>query len=98
MNDAVRVGSIESICDLNTEIEHCFDVQRLPGELVLEGHAFEILNRDERLAFMLPNLVDGADIRVIDRRSSTRLPPKTIQCLRVVRETFRKKLQGCVAT
>ena len=35
----------------------------------------------DRALFMLPNLVDAADIGVIERRSSTRFPTKPIQYL-----------------
>jgi len=71
----VGVSGVESICDLDAEIKHRIDVHRLSGDLVLERHAFEILHRDERLAFMLPNLVDGADIRVILAATKKHAPP-----------------------
>ena len=47
---------------------------------------------------MLPNLVDRADIRVIERRSRPRLPAKSLQRLRIASQLLGEELQGDMAT
>ena len=47
-----------------------------------------------RLPFVLANFVNGADIRMIQGRGSTRLTTEALQRLRVLRNVVGKKLQS----
>ena len=57
---------------------------------------FEILHGDEGLAFMLPNFVDCADVRVIKRGSSAGLSLESLQSLGVRGSAFGQ-LDACTA-
>ena len=69
MNDALRMGGVEAISDSNAERQKNLVVERLIVNEVLERDAVEEFHGDERLAVLLANVVDGADVGVIQRRS-----------------------------
>src|SRR6267142_2213967 len=58
---------IETVLDLgiqiaDAQVEHRFDLQRLARNAVLQRHPLQEFHRDEALALVLTDLVDGADI------------------------------------
>src|SRR5882672_5289080 len=64
---------------------------------MLECFAFQKFHAQEGLTLMIINLVNGADMRMIQSRSRSRLPLKTFERLGIAGELRRKKLQGDVA-
>ena len=46
---------------------------------MLQGLALEQLHRNERLAVLFADFVDGADVRMVQRGSSLRLTPKAFE-------------------
>ncbi len=42
-------------------------VERLSGDAMLQGHAFEKFHGDESIAALIVNFVDGADVGMIKR-------------------------------
>jgi len=69
------------------------DVHRIAVEELEEGVALEVLHYDERTATVLANLVNRADVGVIQSRSSACLAAKAIQCGGVAGEIVGQKLQ-----
>ena len=65
VNDSRGVSSVESICNLNGKRKKCFHLQRTPGNAVLQSHAVEEFHGDEGPAIGLANVVNSADIWVI---------------------------------
>ena len=65
--------------------------QRLAIEHVFQSLAIEELHGDERLAFPFTNLMDGADVRMIQSRGGLRLALETGESLRICVEVFRRK-------
>jgi hypothetical protein len=59
--------------------------------------AFQELHCDEVLAADFVDVVNRADIRMVQSRSCTGLPLETLQSLAVFGEFFWKELQGYVA-
>ena len=57
-----------------------FRFQRTRCDVVLERHTVQKFHHDERLAIVLPNLVDGGDVGVVQSRSRTSLAAETFQC------------------
>ena len=55
------------------------------------------LHHDEGLALVFADVVDGADVGMIECRCCSGLPLETIQCLFVLGELLRQKLQGHIA-
>jgi hypothetical protein len=60
---------------------------------MLEGLPFEILHDDEGLAFMLADLVNRADVRVVQHRGGARFAFETFESLRVQGEAVGQELE-----
>src|SRR5580700_2239508 len=65
---------------------------------VLQRYAIQELHSNERLAFVLPNLVDGANTRMVERGSSTSFAAKAFERLWVFSYILREELQSDKAT
>ena len=84
---------IQRIGNLYPQIQELGDLERTPLDHVLQGRAFQILHGDKRLAIFLADVIDRADIRMIQGRCRLRLPLKTAQSLRVLGYVIGKKLE-----
>src|SRR5215469_13284669 len=82
-DDVFAVSRVERVCDLDALVEQGLCVQRAPFDLALEGDTLEKLHGDERLPILLADVVDGADIGVVQRRSCLRFALKPRQRLTV---------------
>src|SRR5229473_6588251 len=94
MDDLGAVCCIQSVSNLDTQFEHFFHFEPLPGDAVPERLTLEQLHGNERLAFVLLDLVDRRDIRVIEGRSSACLTLESFERLRILSQLFRKKLES----
>ncbi len=79
VDDALGVRRFQRIGQLRTEIEDAIERERSPHEKVPKGVAPEQFHHDEGLSVVLCQVVDSADVRMIERRCGTRLPPKAGQ-------------------
>jgi hypothetical protein len=59
---------------------------------------FQQFHGDESSPIRLVNLVDGADVRVVQSRGSFSFPLETAECLFVVREIVWEKLERDLTT
>ena len=98
VDDSLRVCRIQRVRDLDAQIEHRLDLHRLASDSVPERLALQQFHGDEGSPIGLVNLVDRADVRVVQRGRSFGLPLETAESLCVVGEVVRKELQGDVAT
>ena len=92
MNDAFAVSGIERIGNLDGNRDNALRIQGACGDQVFQRHAIQVLHGDERLAFVAPDFVDGADIGVIERRCASCFAAKTFQGMRVPGCVLRQKL------
>src|SRR5947209_17380339 len=60
---------------------------------MLQRHPFQMLHHNEGSAVLFADVVNGANVGMIERRSRSRLSLETCQRLRVPREVVRQKLQ-----
>jgi hypothetical protein len=91
-------SGVESVGDLDAQIEHRFDLHRLASDPMPERLPLQQFHRDEGSPIGLVNLVNRADVRVVQTRGCLSLPLETAESLCVVGEVVGKKLQGNVAT
>src|SRR5262249_37123441 len=98
MDDSLRVCSPKSVGNLDAKIKHRFDVQRLASDLVPQRLPLQQFHGDEGLPIGLINLVDRADVRVIQCRSGTSFTTEPFKGLCIVREFLGKEFQRNVAT
>ena len=69
MNDAFGVGRIQRVGNLNAQIQNLLDGQRLAVHMPAQRFAFDELHRQEWTAVLFTDIVDGAYVGVIQRRS-----------------------------
>ncbi len=93
MNDAFGVRGVQSIGNLHRQCEQNIRLDGLSVDTVLQRHAIQKFHGDEAFAVLFADFVDGADVVVVERGSSTGLPAKTLQGLCVLRQIVRQKLQ-----
>src|SRR5580704_11777973 len=76
---AFGVRGVERVGDLDGQRKYQPGFHRLSADAVLQRQAIQELHHDERLAFMLSNLVDRADVGMVQGRSRTRFAAETFQ-------------------
>ena len=94
MDNAFRVRRLQAVGNLNRQLHHVIRFQRLALDAVFEGLALQVLHDDEGLAFMLVNVVNGADVGMIERRGRAGFALEAFQRLAVLGKMLRQKLQG----
>jgi len=92
MDDPLGVGCIERVGNLGAQIEQhfnleCFALDRLPERL-----PFEHLHDDEGVSIGLVNLVNGADVGMVQRRRGLGFTPKTGQRLGITGDLVGQEL------
>jgi hypothetical protein len=98
MDDALRVCGVECVGDLNAQIEHRFDFQRLARDPIPERLTFQQFHGDEGSPIGLVDLVNRADVRVVQRGRGFGFPLEAAEGLRIIGEVVGQELQGDVAT
>ena len=94
MDDAFAVRGVERVGDFDGQAEQHIHFQRPAGDAVLQGQAVQILHGDEGLAILFANVVNGADVGMVERGSRLGLAPKALQRLAVLGHVFGKEFQG----
>jgi hypothetical protein len=87
------VGRIEGIGDFGGEFQALLQRHRFSVNAMLERPAFEKLHRDKSTAILLADVVDGADVRMIQGGCGLRFPFEAGQCLRIARNFLRQEFQ-----
>jgi hypothetical protein len=98
VDDSLRMCRVQRIGDLDAQIEHRFDLRRLATNYVPECLPLQQFHRNESSSICLVDLVDRADVWVVQGGRSLGLPLKTAEGLSVVGKLVGKELQGDVAT
>ena len=98
MHDAIGVRDVERVGDLGGEIEHLAQIERPARNRLLQGAAVEPLHHDELLALVLGDLVNRADVGVIEARCGPRLVQESPAGGFVGRSPGRQELQHDRAT
>jgi 1,6-anhydro-N-acetylmuramate kinase len=97
MDDALRVCGVERIGDLDRLADHRIDGQGLPADSMFERPPLQQLHHDEVLACMIADVVNRADIRVVQGRCGACLAVETLDGGLVGEELRGEKLQRDVA-
>ena len=94
MNDALGVRRIQRIGDLDGDGTAAVPISSgLPAMRCFQRRAFQKLHGDEGVAVVLADVVNRADVGMIQRRRGLRLALKTSERLRIARHVIRKELQ-----
>ncbi len=94
VDDPSGVGDLQTLGHAQSHFEDLVQSQRFAKDALLERLAFEKLHGDEASPVLFVDVVDGANIRVIQGRSRLGFPLQTLQSLMVPGQLIRQKLQG----
>ena len=83
VHDPPRVRRLERVGDLRPQVEQRLELERPGPEPVPQRLAVEELHRDEGLALVLVDVVDRADVGVLERRGRARFALQPLERLRV---------------
>jgi hypothetical protein len=79
MDDAVAMGLTERVGDLARVAQHFLDEERTSGKPLGERLPFEILHHQERQSVLMPDVVQRADVGMIQAGDGARFPLKALQ-------------------
>src|SRR5207245_10048472 len=94
MNDTLSVPRIQRIADFDPQRQYRLNLQRPASNAVLQRCAIQKLHGDERLAILLANFVDSADIGMVEGRSSPSLAAEAFQRRRVLPDILGRNLSA----
>ena len=94
VNDAARVHLAEGVCRLTGVLERQTEVQRASLEYLAQRAAFDVLHGDVRAAVNLVDVVDGSDVRVVDRRRHACFLDEPLAPRFILRERGVNQLEG----
>jgi hypothetical protein len=94
VEDPLPVSGVQSVGDLDPELQDLRCRKRSSGEALPERLALEKLHGDEGTSFLLVHIVDRADVRMVQGGRGTRFAPHPLHRLAVFRKVFRQELQG----
>ncbi len=97
MHDSLRVSGIERISNLHTPVKDLFHIQRLAANQVLERLSLQQLHGDEVLAIRFVDLVNRADVRVVERGRGESFPLEGLAGSRIILQFCRQELQRDMA-
>ena len=93
MDDAGAVCRIETVGDPDRDVHDLGHRQPVVQQVGVERLALEQLHGDERLAVLFADLVNRADVRMIERRRRPRLEPEALGRLRAALQIAWQELQ-----
>src|SRR5207302_10482866 len=94
MDNPRGMRGIQSIGDFNAERQEYFDFEGAAGDALLQGSALQALHDDERSAVLLPDIVDGADIGVVEAGGAAGLALETGKRIGIADQVVREEFEG----
>ena len=93
MDDAFTVGGVERVGNLSAQLQQQLNFQRLAHDAVLQGFAVEKLHGDKSPAVFFADVVDGADIGMVQRRRRFGFAAKSFQSLAILGQIFGQEFK-----
>jgi hypothetical protein len=94
VDDPLAVRLVERIGDLTGDVERLFDRQRTFVEPLAQRFPVEVLHHQVRRAVSVADVVEGADVRVVQRGDALRLAIEPRLELGIVGQPSRQDLDG----
>ena len=95
MDDALFVCGVERLRDLTRYLEGFGSRQRAPGlQPFGERLAFNQLQHERAKIAVVLDVIDGSNIRVVDRGEDARFALESLQSVGIGRESRRQNLDG----
>jgi len=93
MNDAFRVRGVEGVGKLDGPRQNYLGLQWSPANPVLQRQPVQKLHGDLGLVATLADVVNRADVGMIESGGGTSFTSETFQCLRVSGNVIRQELE-----
>jgi hypothetical protein len=97
MEQTLRVGSVQRVRERDGFVQDGIDVERAAPKTLLERLALEQLHDEVRPAVLLADVIQGADIRVVQRRNGARFPLEPRDAVPIALRRGRQHLDGDAA-
>src|SRR5581483_9160537 len=94
MNDAFGVRGIQSIRNVKRQWKKRFHIQRTPRDSAFQRHALQEFHHDERLPILLIDLINCADIWMVQSGGSLGFALEAAESLSVMSNFVGQKLEG----
>jgi len=94
MDDSFRMSSVEGVGDFDAERKQRFRVERTARDTMLQRRAVQILHDDESLLILFADVMNCADVGVIQSRRSLGFAAEASERLRIFGDVVRQKFQG----
>ena len=93
VDDAFGVRRIKAAGNLNADLQQFRQLDAALGDAVLESLALQQFHGDERTAFEFADVVNGADVRMVERRCGARLAVEALDGCGIVRRLLGEKFE-----
>jgi len=93
MDDAFGVRRIESVGNLGSQVQHLLQRKWLAPDTVLKRYAIQELHDYESKTVLFADVVNRADVRMIECGGGFCFPPEAFECSAVVGKILRKEFQ-----
>ncbi len=93
MHDPLGVRCVQAVGNLDADFKELGNFQRLAADAVLQRLAFEQFHGDEGAAFVFADVVNGADVGMIEQGSGARFAAEALDGLRVLGNIVGEKFQ-----
>ena len=93
MHDALRVRGVERVGDLDADVDNLLDLERAGRDAIVQCLALHPFHDDERLAIVLADVVDGADVGMVQRGCGARFNAEALNGLSIARQILGDELQ-----
>jgi len=97
VHDPLGVRGIQGVGEPDADLQKLLRLEGPLGDAVLECLALQQLHADEGLPLVLVDVVDGADVGVVQGRSGLGLPPEAFLSLVVGEQPLGQELESHVA-
>ena len=94
VDDALGVGSFKAIGNLDADVQEFRYFYGLVANALLERLALEQFHGDKWSAFEFSNIVNRADVRMVESRCGSRFAPKSLNGLGILRNVVGKELES----
>ena len=93
MDDAFGVSGVKRIGHFDGHVQNAFQLHRTSGDVVFQRFAIKVFHGDERVGIALTDIVNRADVGMVQSGSSLCFALKSRQSLSIFGNVIGKKFQ-----
>jgi hypothetical protein len=94
MDHPAAMGTLEAVADFDSIAKDLVDWQRPIAETIGESLAFQILHHEVADAVLLSDIMEGADVGMVQRRDGSGFAVETLPGVGILGKLRRKNFDG----